>query len=168
MKKCNTELMKELKAVQSEITELILNVNSKSKVSYYEGEEEVERDFDYKEFVNKFNELQERERKIKALLNYSNATTRLVGMEDMTIGEGLVKLAQLNNKLKTIAGLKTNKQIVKNIQHATFEGDKDRVYVTECLYEPAVVDEEIKSLQQEISRLQVAIDRTNLTNMIDC
>lgn len=168
MKKCNTELMKELKAVQADLAELIADASNKNTVSYYEGEEEVERDFDYKKFVDKMTDLREQERRIKTLLAYSNATTKLVGMEELTIGEGLLKLAQLNNQLRTIAGYKTRKQVVKNVKHATFEGDKDRVFVTEHLHDPAQVDTDIKALQREISQLQVAIDRTNLTNMIEC
>lgn len=168
MKKCNTELMKELKAIQADLAELIANAGNKSTVCYYEGEEEVERDFDYKKFVNEMSELRDQERHIKALLAYSNATTKLVGMEELTIGEGLLKLAQLNNQLRVIAGYKTRNRVVKSVKHATFEGDKDRVYVTEHLYDPTQVDADIKSLQREISHLQVAIDRTNLTNMIEC
>lgn len=168
MKKCNTELMKELKAVQSELSELIQRADSKNTVEYYDGEEEVERDFDYAEFVSKMRELRQQEGHIKALLAYSNATTKLVGMDDLTIGEGLVKLAQLNNEIKTLARYRTAKQVVKTIKHATFEGDKDRVLVREHLYDIHQVDEDIKSLQREVSRLQVAIDRTNLTNMIEC
>ena len=167
-KKCNTELMKELKAIQAELAEVIRIADTKATITYYEGEEEVERDFDYVEFVNQTNALREQERKIKSLLAYSNTTTKLVGLEELTIGEGLIKLAQLNNQLKMLASYKTTKQVVKTLKHATFEGDKDRVYVTEHLYDPKLVDEDIKSLQREISRLQVAIDRTNLTNMIDC
>ena len=168
MQKCNTELMKELKAIQNEINETINNAECNNTVNYYEGEEQVERNFDYKEFVAKLDELRAKEGKVKALLAYSNATTKLVGMEDLTIGEGLVKLAQLNMKLKTLARFRTLKQVNKVIKHATFEGDKDRVYVTERLYDPKQVDEDIKSLQREISHLQVAIDRTNLTNLIEC
>lgn len=76
MKKCNTELMKELKAVQSELSELIQRADSKNTVEYYDGEEEVERDFDYTEFVSKMRELRQQEGHIKALLAYSNATTK--------------------------------------------------------------------------------------------
>lgn len=168
MKKCNTELMKELKAVQNELEDLIDEASSKNTVCYYEGEEEVEKDFDYESFITKMEDLKEKERKIKSLLAYSNATTKLVGMEEMTIGEGLIKLAQLSSVLKVVSSFKTRKQIVKTIKHATFDGDKDRVYVTEHLYDPNKVDEDIKALQREISHLQVAIDRTNLTNLIDC
>ena len=39
MKKCNTELMKELKAVQADLAELIADASNKNTVSYYEGEE---------------------------------------------------------------------------------------------------------------------------------
>ena len=89
--------MKELKAVQADLAELIAEASNKNTVSYYEGEEEVERDFDYKGFVDQMTELREQERHIKTLLACSNATTKLVGMEELTIGEGLLKLAQLNN-----------------------------------------------------------------------
>lgn len=89
-------------------------------------------------------------------------------MDDLTIGEGLVKLAQLNNEIKTLTRYRTTKQVVKTVKHATFEGDKDGVLVREHLYDIHQVDEDIKSLQREVSRLQVAIDRTNLTNMIEC
>ena len=167
MKKCNTELMKELKAVQSEIEELSRVALQSSTVNYYEGEEEPERDFNYTDFVNQLNALREQESHIKALLAYSNATTKLDGM-DITIGEGLIKLAQLNVQLRLLARLKADKQVVKTLKHVAFEGDKDRVYVTEHLYDPKVIDSDIKALQREISHLQVVIDRTNLTNLIEC
>ena len=112
MKKCNTELMKELKAVQIELEDLIDEANTKNTVSYFEGEEEVEKDFEYESFIKKMNDLKEKERKLKTLLAYSNATTKLVGMEEMTIGEGLIKLAQLSSELKVLSGYKTRKQIV--------------------------------------------------------
>ena len=167
MKKCNTELMKELKAVQSEIEELSRVALQNSTVNYYEGEEEPERDFDYNSFVSQMAALREQEGHIKALLAYSNATTKLDGM-DITIGEGLIKLAQLNVQLRLLARFKADKQIVKTLKHVAFEGDKDRVYVTEHLYDPKVIDSDIKAIQREISHLQVVIDRTNLTNLIEC
>ena len=167
MKKCNTEIMKELKAVQAEKEEMIIESRIKRVAKYYEGEEEVKCEFDFKAFQEKLNELEEKEFKLKALLSFSNATTKLIGKEDYTIGEGLIKLAQLNNKLKTLVEFKVSKQIEKVVKHATFEGDKDRVFVTEYFYNPLEIDEMIKDLKKEISALQIAIDRTNLMNIIE-
>ena len=167
MKKCNSELMKELKIIREELDERIAKIKNDSYVVYYEGEEEPEKNFNYPEELKEVKRLLEEERKIKALLAYSNATTKLIDYEDMTIGEGLVKLAQLTQLLSNVTRLKRSKQKVKDLYLAKFEGDKDRVKITEYLYDIKEVEQEIKDLKKSIHQLQVAIDRTNLCNMID-
>lgn len=168
MKKCNAELMKELKTIQSEISELNSNVENYSVVSYFEGEE-VYKDFDFNETMSKLDTLREEELRIKTLLAYSNATTKLIAYDEKTtIAEGLVKLAQLTKKLQLISKLVRKKKVVKTIVPANYSDQADRVKITECLYDIDTIPTIIKELKEEISRLQVAIDRTNLNNMIDC
>ena len=167
MKKCNSELMKDLKIISEELAERTAKMRNESYVVYYEGDEEPERDFNYTEELKEIKKLLKEERKIKALLAYSNATTKLIGYEDMTIGEGLVKLAQLSQLLTNLIRLRKSKQIVKDLYLAKFEGDKDRVKVTEYLYDIKEVEKEIKELKKSIHQLQVAIDRTNLCNIIE-
>ena len=77
MKKCNAELMKELKTLQTEIAEIRNNITEYSIVTYYEGDD-VYKDFNFEESYAKLNELLEEERKIRATLAYSNATTILM------------------------------------------------------------------------------------------
>lgn len=167
MKKCNTELMKELKAINNEIVELQTKARTFKEISYYENEEEPERNFDYEGFYKNLCDLQERELKIKGLLAKSNATTALLGMPELTISDGLTKLGQLTKKLCLLGEFKADKRIVRTLQHAKFEGDKDRIYISEKLYDVETIDKQIKETQTEICRLQVAIDRTNLINIIE-
>ena len=169
MKKCNAELMKELKIIQEELSEKKSKVINESVVRYYENEEEPDKSFNYEEITKEIKDLYEKEQNIKKLLAYSNATTKLINYSsDITIGEGLVMLAELNSYLSAINMLKRNNQIVKKVEHAKFEGDKDRVLITEYLYDLKKVESEIKSTKEKIHALQVAIDRTNLCNMIEC
>ncbi len=169
MKKCNAELMKELKIIQEELSEKKSKVINESVVRYYENEEEPDKSFNYEEITKQIKDLYEQEQNIKRLLAYSNATTKLINYSsDITIGEGLVMLAELNSYLSAINMLKRNNQIVKKVEHAKFEGDKDRVLVTEYLYDLKKVESEIKATKEKIHALQVAIDRTNLCNMIEC
>ena len=169
MKKCNAELMKELKIIQEELSEKKSKVINESVVRYYENEEEPDKSFNYEEITKEIKDLYEQEQNIKKLLAYSNATTKLINYSsDITIGEGLVMLAELNSYLSAINMLKRNNQIIKKVEHAKFEGDKDRVLVTEYLYDLKKVESEIKSTKEKIHALQVAIDRTNLCNMIEC
>lgn len=169
MKKCNAELMKELKIIQEELSEKKSKVINESVVRYYENEEEPDKSFNYEELTKEIKDLYEKEQNIKKLLAYSNATTKLINYSsDITIGEGLVMLAELNSYLSAINMLKRNNQIIKKVEHAKFEGDKDRVLVTEYLYDLKKVESEIKSTKEKIHALQVAIDRTNLCNMIEC
>ena len=169
MKKCNAELMKELKIIQEELSEKKSKVINESVVRYYENEEEPDKSFNYEEITKQIKDLYEKEQNIKKLLAYSNATTKLINYsDDITIGEGLVMLAELNSYLSAINMLKRNNQIIKKVEHAKFEGDKDRVLVTEYLYDLKKVESEIKATKEKIHALQVAIDRTNLCNMIEC
>jgi len=169
MNKCNAELMKELKRIQEELSEKKSKVVNESVVRYYENEEEPDKSFDYEALTDEIKELYKQEQNIKRLLAYSNATTKLINYsDDITIGEGLVKLVELNSYLSTILVLKKNNQIIKRVEHAKFEGDKDRVIVTEYLYDLKKVDVEIKEVKEKIHQLQVAIDRTNLCNLIEC
>lgn len=169
MKKCNAELMKELKIIQEELSEKKSKLVSDSVARYYENEEEPDRSFNYEEITKEIKDLYEKEQNIKKLLTYSNATTKLINYSsDITIGEGLVMLAELNSYLSAINMLKRNNQIIKKVEHAKFEGDKDRVLVTEYLYDLKKVESEIKATKEKIHALQVAIDRTNLCNMIEC
>ena len=167
MKKCNTELMKEAKAALLEMQDEYLYADQVCEAEYYEGDEEVDRSFDFNAFMKKIVELEDKQEKCRTLLAISNANTKLVGMEKYTISEGLLRLAILNTRLGYLSSFRCSKKIVKTLQTAKFEGDKDRVKVKEKFYEPEDIDKLILATKQEISALQVAIDRTNLTNMVD-
>lgn len=168
MKKCNAELMKELKTLQNEISEIRCNITDYSIVVYYEGDD-VYKDFNFEESYAKLNELLEEERKIRATLAYSNATTILMDYDGKTtIAEGLVKLAQLTKSLERVKKLVSKQKVTRTIIPPAIADQPNRIKVRECLYDIDSIPGIIKDLKKEIARLQIAIDRTNLTNTIEC
>ena len=80
----------------------------------------------------------------------------------MTIGECLIYLSSLNAKKSLLQTYVSRKQ-VSRISSAY----NSKVEYTELLYDVKEVKLEVMELQRLIAKLQMAIDRTNLTNLIE-
>ena len=160
MQKCNTELMKELNALGDEKEKLLNFENANCVVSYLKDEKPVAVDYNFDNTRKEIERIEMEERKIKQLLAYSNATTKVDGY-NMTISEALVYLAQLNNRKRQMTYLSDKLPISRSVVY-------DKVQYHKALFDVEVAKSELKELVNEISKLQMAIDRTNLTNMIEC
>ena len=113
MKKCNTELMKEIKKLEERKDELLKFEREQCKVTYINKESKIDNNYDYESINNEIDSIDLEIRKIKKILAYSNATT-IVPEYNMTIGECIIFLAQLNNKknkLQLMANAVKNKRI---------------------------------------------------------
>ena len=160
MKICHTEAMKMIKEFQEQKDTLISKEDENSIVSYKEGETKIDNGYDYKKTREAISLLDADIRKLKNLLAIAN--TKVVIEEfDMTIGEALVYLAQLQNEKMQMEELASKKQLSRRItQNGVIE-------YTECVYDLKEVEEDIKTIRKTINNLQMAIDRANLTNYID-
>ncbi len=161
MKKCNTELMKEIKILEEKKEDIIRLENEECQITYLEGEKKMESCYSYKKVRKEVDDIDTIIRRYKSLLAVSNATT-IVPEFEMTIGECLVYLAQLNSK-KTLLSTYAAKKQVSRISSAY----NTKVEYSELLYNVGEVKEDVEDLQRLIARLQMAIDRTNLLNMIE-
>ncbi len=160
MKMCNSEAMKAIKELEEKKSNIIYTEDYRSKVSYKEGEEKVLTKYDYAATRKAVAEIDERIRKIKHALAVCNCTA-VVDDFDMTIGEALVYLAQLNAEYKQLDDLSQNDKLSRRI---TANGVLE---YTECLYDPEEATRDCEALHSKICKLQVAIDRANLTNYIE-
>ncbi len=160
MKICHMEAMKEIRALEEKKNMHISNETFRCHVSYKEGEEKVDTGYSFEDTRAKIAEIDERVRKIKGALAYANCTVMLDEF-GVTIGEGLVMLAQWNAEYDRLYGMSTSQRITRRItQNGTLE-------YTECLYDPEAVAENANELRRKIGSLQVAIDRANLLNTIE-
>ena len=167
MRLCLTEIMKELNEVTRSKDLITSEISASSKIKYFEGEE-VDKSFDFDSKLKELNELVNKEMNYKFILTNYNAKTNLIGYkEKLTISEGLIKLAILSKKLNFYKNFQSRKQIEKRLIRASFQGDVDRVEVVEKLYDISKIDEYVKETSKEISKLQVAIDKTNLLTEVE-
>lgn len=160
MKMCNSEAMKAIKELEQKKRNILYIENNRSRVAYKEGEKRGQINYDYVETRNAIAELDEKIRSIKHALAVCNCTA-IVDDFDITIGEALVYLAQLNAEYDQLDDLSNHNKISRTI---TYNGV---IEYTECLYDPDEVIKEMEALHAKICKLQVAIDRANLTNYIE-
>lgn len=160
MKMCNSEAMKAVKELEEKKKNLIFTEDNRSKISYKEGEEKVLTKYDYAQTRKSVAEIDEKIRKIKHALAKSNCTT-VIDDFGITIGEALVYLAQLNAEYRQLDDLSGYPKLARRI---TANGVLE---YTECLYDPEEATRDLEALHSKICKLQVAIDRANLTNYIE-
>ena len=160
MKICNSEAMKVIKELEERKRKIIYNENRRSQVSFKENEEKILSNYDYEKTRKEIAEIDMRVRKIKHALAVCNCTT-VIDDFGITIGEALVYLAQLNSEYSQLEELSQKNKLSRRI---TANGVLE---YTECLYEPEKVLEDMQVLHSKICKLQIAIDRANLSNYID-
>ncbi|MCM1546199.1 MAG: hypothetical protein NC033_04095 [Clostridiales bacterium] len=160
MKMCNSEAMKAVRELEEKKRNILIVENGRSRIAYKEGEKKVLTNYDYAKTRKDIAEIDGRIRKIKHALAVCNCTAKIDDF-NITIGEALVYLAQLNAEYSQLGGLGAYNKLSRRI---TANGVLE---YTECLYEPDEVIKEAEELHAKICKLQVAIDRANLTNYIE-
>lgn len=160
MKVCNSEARKLIKELEERKNLVVYTEEYRSRISYKEGEEKTLTKYDYAATRKELCEIDERIRKIKHALAVANCSVKIDGF-DITIGEALVYLAQLNAEYDRLDDLTDYDKLSRRI---TANGVLE---FTECLYDPEKVESDQRALYSQIGKLQVAIDRANLTNYIE-
>ena len=161
MKKCHTEIMKEIKKLE-EIKETLLNEESDNCiVTYLQKETPINTGYDYNLTNIKIEECDTEILRLKSLLTKANVETNVEGFE-MTIGEALVYLAQLNEKLKRLSYLVNLKPLKRSTGYDSVPE------FTKIVFDREKVLKDYEEVRNLIPKLQMAIDRTNLNHMIEC
>jgi hypothetical protein len=98
--------------------------------------------------------------KLKHALNVSNSTT-IVDEFGLTIGECLVYMAQLNNEKNVLERLSRNRSKSRTTLY------NGTVEYTVTNYDVEVCKDKLNAVKETVRKLQLAIDRVNLNNMIE-
>ena len=161
MKKCHTEIMKEIKKLE-EVKETLLNEESDNCiVTYLQKETPINTGYDYNLTNIKIEECDTEILRLKSLLTKANVETNVGGFE-MTISEALVYLAQLNEKLKRLSYLVNLKPLKRSTGYDSVPE------FTKIVFDREKVLKDYEEVRNLIPKLQMAIDRTNLNHMIEC
>lgn len=157
---CHTEVMKMIKELEGQKLLLIRKEDECSTVSYKEGEPKLDTGYNYAEMRDSIEELDTRIRHLRSVLARANCEV-YVDKFDITLGEALVMLAQLQSERSQVESLAARRQISRRI---TMNGVLE---FTECVYDTARAEADAKVLRETINDLQMAIDRANLTNYVE-
>lgn len=161
MKKCLTEIMKEIKKLE-EIKESLLNTERGGcVVTYLQNETPIDTGYDYDVINKKINDCDNEIRRLKKILANANVNIIVEGF-NMSISESLVYLAQLTASLERLNNLVTIKPLNRK------SGYDNGPEFTKIVFDREKVLNDYNKVRDLIPRLQMAIDRTNLNNMIDC
>lgn len=161
MKKCIKELIKEISNLEGKKETLLREERNDSKCSYVFGEMKPGTGYDFEDTREAVKDVNDTIVRYKHLINCANCNTKVFEDKDMTIDQALVKLAQLNNELYVVSTMCAVKP------YATRVLQSGVTEVTEYHYDIKVAKEYKEALTAEVQRLQIAIDRINLTTMIE-
>jgi len=160
MKLCNAEIMKKVKLLEQNKFDLLMEESRVHQVSYQNEKDRFDYGYSFAKTREKISDIDAEIRKLKHLLNHSNATT-VVPEFEMTLGECLVYLAQLNRELALVSAMAKKEPTTTR---TTYGGV---VEYTTLNYDKKECQARVEWLQETVTRLQIAIDRTNLTNMVE-
>ena len=160
MKLCNAEIMKKVKLLEQEKSDILAEERRIHTVTYQTENDKFDNGYNFAETRSKIDAIDTEIRKYKRLLNLSNATT-MVEEFGMTLGECLVYMAQLNRQVYTLEMMASQEPLTRR---STVNGV---IEYTALNYNKAECKAKLQWVLETVAKLQVAIDRTNLTNMIE-
>ena len=160
MLKCNTEIMKDLKKIEEEKNTILKNEMEQSVIKYVSSEDRIIPDYNYEQTRKDLDNLYKKEIYLRGLLQKANSTV-IVPEFNMTIGDCLVYLAQLAEKSRILKSLANRQAKTRTLQY------QKQVEYSEALYDIETAKKDYDAVQAEIVKLQMAIDRINLTNLIE-
>ena len=164
MEKTPTLLMKELKFLKKEAERLY---NAEEERSYAPVNEKMSFKYDtnysYEDTRKELKKIHDEELRIRSALVKFNCTTKVIGY-DLTISEALIKIAQLRNEVDSLEELAEKSEY--------FEDDDDfddkRPATMKVCYDIKKAKADLRKCEKELTDLQIAVDKTNLTVPIDC
>jgi hypothetical protein len=160
MTMCNAEIIKKIKELEERKQEILLNERMNSTSAYQTEADKIETGYDFQTTRKAVAELNDEIRKLKHALNVANSTV-IVDEFGMTVGECLILMAQLNNEK---AELERMARAVPKSRHTVFNGTVEYI---ETNYDVGVCKSCLEMVKSNVIKLQLAIDRINLNNMIE-
>ena len=163
MKKCCTEIMKNIKDLEKRKDDLVDFEKRNDCDIYLSNEKKIPSSYDYEKVKNEIKALDNTIRYLKGLLAKANIETKLEGY-DMNVCEGLVYLSQLNNAL-TYLKIQANRDQIS--RRSVYSSRNEIVEYKEVRYDLKKAKSDYKKTLEEVYSIQMAIDKSNLSNFIE-
>ena len=153
--------MKELKYLGEEVKRLYKEDEERSYAPLNENMElKYKTGYSYEHNHEEIHKLHAEELRIKSALAKYNSVT-VIDEINMTIAEALVKMAQLKEEIKVLSPLADKSEIFK-LQNYRYDEETYKI-----VYNQGKVIEDLRQLQRQLSKIQMAVDRINLTALVE-
>ena len=160
MKLCNAEVIKKIKDFEEQKQEILSDEQKNCTTTYQTETDMIDTGYDFEKARNIVENLNKEIMRLKHALNVSNSTV-IVEKFDLTIGECLVYMAQLNNEKVVLERMSRNRSKSRmTLYNGTVE-------YTVTNYDVEVCKDKLNDIKETLRKLQLAIDRVNLNNMIE-
>lgn len=154
------EAMKKINFLQQQLSGLLNDEQLNNYTMYIDVKDKEETDYDFDAITREMDDLQNQILLIRRAVNKANQET-LVGIQDYTISDSLVKIGLLNEKANRLRDLSTYKQRERS---TTYNGV---IEITERLYDVKIAHQQYMDTVEEIHSLQTAIDKANILTEIN-
>lgn len=149
-----------IKRLENEKARLVSLEGKSSTYVLAQGEECDPPAYDYRETVERIDELDETIRRIRHALHLFNAQT-VIPDEDITVDEALIKLAQMNSKLRRLERLREIEPKTR-LESGMF-GGKGMIEYQYANFDTKEAFAGYEELYRRISDLQLGLDLVNQT-----
>ena len=165
LQKTPTLLMKELNFLTEEANRIYQEDAERSYAPVDENMEyKYETGYSYENNRKELERINKQELRIRSALAKFNSTTKAYGL-DLTIAEALVRIAQLRVEIKALTTLANRTEYKETAVGGGYGLTK--TITTRINYDQNKVINDLRNLQHELSTIQIAVDKTNLTTPIE-
>lgn len=160
MRLCNSEVIKKIKELEDKKSVLLNQERSRCTYTYVDESAKIVPAYSYEKTREQVDKLDAKIRSLRHVLAKANCSVT-VDEFNVTIGEALVMLAQMQSKCSVLSDLSERQQLTQQVSY------NGKMQITACNYDVEKVINECEKLRNAIAKLQVAIDRANLTNYVE-
>jgi len=160
MKLCNAEIIKKIKDLEEQKQEILADEQKNCTTTYQSETDMIDTGYDFGETRKAVEALNREIMGLKHMLNVSNSTV-IVEEFGLTIGECLVYMAQQNNEKAVLERLSRYQSKSRTTLYNGY------VEYTVTNYDVEACKGELNRVKETVRKLQLAIDRVNLNNMIE-
>lgn len=162
MRICLAEAIKRVKALDTEVREAMNEENSKCETVYRTTEEKITYDYDFMRTREEIKTINNEILALKRAINKANNETD-IGILGYTIADGLVAMALINKELQYHLETMGRKEKLTS----KVDARNDSIIYTELLYDPKECRKYVSEQRDLLTKIQMGIDRANLTTFIE-
>lgn len=161
MQKCLKEIIKQITAMEQQKEEILSDEAQCCVTKYGNNEAITKSEYCFSAVRGEIKDINEKIRLLRHKLHLANATVNVPEFK-MSIGECIVLMAQLNKEKSVLVRMARREK-----KERRQPGFGSTVEWVELNYDKDECREKLRQINDEITSLQMAVDRINLSNMVE-